>query len=211
VPGAPHVRIVMSGIFGGSTAPYEIWSMSMAVDNFAGAFDDTNAVQVGLTNALSTWFSDPVLGVTSQAKMLEVAFSSVGANGRQVGNTSRQQVTQVQGGGGAVNMPPQVACRVSTGSGERGRSQKGGFYLPTVRADLNTITGLMEETRAQQICDVTAAMFGQVNSISTGRVVIPSTVAGNVRVNQVRVGRALDTIRRRRNNLNEGYTLTPLP
>jgi hypothetical protein len=140
---------------------------------------------------------------------VEVALSFVGPDHRQIGETVRLTRGAI-GGGGVGQYPPQVALRVSLGSGLRGRSQRGGFYLPSPATPVGTDDGVMTAERAAGIAASTATFLRDTAALAGGPVIVASQVAGNVPVAQVRVGRALDTIRRRRSAVLESYQLVTL-
>jgi hypothetical protein len=206
VPYQQHTRVRCNGIFGTLSGPVEIFSYGFALDatNFA-----VPATTDGLVAAIVALHSGDRAAIATQMILTEVAFSNVSGAGVQIGETLRVPL-EVPGGGGSMAHPPQVAWRVSLGSGLRGKSQRGGFYLPGPTVSTGAETGLVTEQKATNCATAVVEMINQINAVGDpgGRVVIASSVAGNVPVNQVRVGRALDTIRTRRNALVEGY-ITP--
>jgi hypothetical protein len=202
MPGQPHDRIILNGTLGPIGSPYEIWSLGLAID-VGGDFGWTGD-RAPVLALLQGWFSHPEMRVADQAHCRQVAISHVGADGRQVGETERLPVDWAGGSQSSV-VPPQIALRVSLSSGLRGRSQRGGFYLPVPVLGIDAATGLVAPQAVGLILDRTAAMIDALNGLVEGRVVVPSQVVGNVPVDIVRVGRRLDTIRRRANALPESY------
>jgi hypothetical protein len=201
MPGQAHVKITMSGHFGPVASPWEIWTAGFAMD----ALDAGDQAEVA--SSVSGAFASPASHVATYVWLDDVAIAYNGANHRQIGETVHIPQAGVHGGGqdGATPMPSQVALRVSLDSGLRGRSQKGGFYLPTPSAGIVNTTGLMSDSVAAEVAATWAQLFTHLNDVTSGLVVVPSSVVGNVHVTRVRVGRALDTIRRRRNGLAEAY------
>jgi hypothetical protein len=202
MPRQTHTKVVLLGVIGPKATPWEIWSMSLSLDagDFGLSEDQRNAV----TAAVSDYFVRANTQISNYVHLQEVAFSLVGTDGKQIGETVR--VPQDRSGlGGSMSMPPQVALRVSLGSGLRGRSQKGGFYLPVPAIGISADTGQISQEAADLALSSTVSMIDQVNAVPGVRVVIASSVAGNVPVQLVRVGRRLDVIRRRANAIPESY------
>lgn len=202
MPFAPHTRIQMSGTIGPELDPYEIFTMTLShgQSTLAGTKQERDDV-VGM---ISGWFGRPTTQISNHVRLREVSFAEIGANGKQIGETARVPVFII-GGSGQVNMPPQVAIRVSLSTGLRGRSQRGGFYVPVPTCQPSAITGQISEGDQGQLLNSCVTLINDVNRITLGNLVVASGVTGNGDVRQVRIGRRLDTIRRRANAISEGY------
>lgn len=202
MPGQVHHRVVMSGTIGPVATPFEIWSASLSVDG--GDFGLDQVQRNAVRNACQQWFGRPATQISSYVNLREVAFHLIDAAGKQIGETDRQPAAQ-SGTGGSLSLPTQVALRVSLGSGLRGRSQKGGFYVPVPAVEMSATTGQISADAANLLLGSTVTLINDINNIPGAFVCIGSSVSGNVPVSLVRVGRRLDTIRRRANAIPEGY------
>lgn len=208
MPYEAHTRVVMNGTLGDQVAPFEIWSMGLALDGAGDFQTQQQADQIG--TICQNYFSNGLAGIAPLARLREVAVSQVGVDGKQIGETLRVPMN-VPGGGNASLVPAQIAYRVSIGSGLRGRSQRGGWYVPVPTFSPSSTTGQISEAAAGGACEAALAFLLSFQGNLNGRVCVPSGVAGNVPVNEVRVGRVLDTIRRRRNAIPEAYIGLPVP
>jgi len=113
-------------------------------------------------------------------------------------------------------VPPQVALCVTTGADDRGPARYGRFYLP---APGKSITGDCRLSATHQT-DYSSAVKTFLESVHDA-IDIPSSLQESQMVNasavgsgfeqlvtHIRVGRVLDTIRRRRAQLDEQYLTT---
>lgn len=207
MPGQTHHRVVMSGTIGPVPTPFEIWSASLSVDG--GDFGLDQVQRNAVREACTQWFGRTATQISNYVNLREVAFHLIGADGKQIGETDRQPAAQ-SGTGGSINLPTQVAIRVSLGSGLRGRSQKGGFYVPVPGMAMSPTTGQVALEAVNLLLDSTVTLLNEINNIPGAFVCIGSSVSGNVPVSQVRVGRRLDVIRRRANAIPEGYVAAVL-
>lgn len=207
MPGQTHHRVTLNGTIGPLATPFEIWSLSLSVD--AGDFGMSEVQQNAVGEAVRQWFGRAATQISSYVHLREVAFHLIGADGKQIGETRRTPAAQ-SGTGGSLEFPTQVALRVSLGSGQRGRSQKGGFYVPVPAIAMQATDGLVTAAAADSLLASTMTMLNAINDIPGVFVCIGSSVSGNVPVRLVRVGRRLDTIRRRANAIPEAYRAAAL-
>jgi hypothetical protein len=206
VPYQPHWKMTAIGTIGPVASPYEQFSLGVALD-LSGQPNTSDAVQEAMADQFGQYIARSTTHISSHAHIVQIAMARIGANGVQEGETWRFPL-QTQGGGSPSNMPPQVACRVSLGSGLRGRSQKGGWYLPCPSLSTNTGDGLISTQDATDILTSTVNFCNGIEQVAPGfKVVVASSVAGNVPVRVVRVGRRLDVIRRRANAIPEAYVV----
>lgn len=212
LPRTAYARVRLNGIIGPANSPYEIFSYGWNI-GLASAFTQNTQDQMVL--AASDYHTNAATGIANLCRLREVAMSFVDPLNKQVGDTIRR-VVDIPGGGPAAKYPPQISLRVSLGSGSRGRSNRGGFYLPLPGLVVDQNTGLISEADAQGVADATVGLVNRVNTILTTNDSPGSFFSivgknGDVPVRVVRVGRALDTIRTRRNALNETYVTSALP
>jgi len=202
MPGQPHLRCTLVGVLGSLAAPFEQWTMSYAFE--PGGTLTLAARAERLADVAAQYFARSTTHVSPFARPIQFAVAQMDANHRQVGETLRLAVN-TQGGGQNRTVPSQVALRVSLGSGLRGRSQKGGFYLPVPDCQMSTADGQIPQQDATDVLGSTITWIDGSATLGEGTVVVASSVAGNVPVRQVRIGRRLDVIRRRANGIPEGY------
>ena len=110
--------------------------------------------------------------------------------------------------GSASNGYPQIACVLSLRTARaRGYASNGRMYIPSARSPAPA-DGLITIAQAESIRDSAAAFIANVETSGIGVPAVMSTVgAGRTEaVTSVRIGRVMDTQRRRRNQLPELYT-----
>ena len=117
-----------------------------------------------------------------------------------------------------TSLPPQVALCVSLWSGQRfGRGNRGRLYLPTPSASVGDsglvdagAVGFLRNVMARLLQDLTSAMQAAPNLGDVVPVIVSAGGTGTTpappitrAIEQIAVGRVLDTQRRRRRSLEE--------
>lgn len=211
--------------FGGGLPGGETWSCGLRVANtegIGGAPDtegwDMQALLDHYTEKTKEWFIRGTSMISSNASLAYVKFNRIGLNGRYQDEESHENVfAPVQGANAGSRMyPNQVACVITlTTAVNRGPANKGRFYspLPSVAVDQTGVIGLVD---AQNIA-ISAKTFIEalsdvpgIDVVSDPGVVVMSRKLGNPytrRVSGVKVGRVLDTQRRRRRSIPEAYEI----
>ena len=216
----PHLRVTASGTFqNGPTGPVlERWTWRLNLsDPLAGnATSFSQARCDDYAADISAFHARIETLIYSFCRLTEVKLARIGANGKYTEN-SFLKVVDIPGGlGNQMTRPPQVALAVSLGSATRGPRGQGRFYLPgpaaTLGTDLTITAGDQESIRTS-----IDTLFQNLHNTplvdtlgSTPRVTIASSKGVNSDVTFFRLGRALDTIRSRREDLKEGYS-APTP
>lgn len=211
MPYDDHVRVTVSGQLGLTGSGYEKFAWGFAI---GGSFI-SDALADDVVDAVEAYFSDPGTFVHGSAKMTQVKFASIDADGHYVGVPYVVASTVVGGGADTIH-PPQVSWCVSvaavpdpgdpiTPSGRR----RGRWYLPLPVPAIDSATGeVSDRSTAATLASNTVAFIEATNAAIGGpAIVVASSIDGNHTINQVRVGRALDTIRSRRRDLLEDYAI----
>lgn len=221
-----HCKVVVGGPIGSTVASaIEEWSCSLKFANPGLALPPMTQVQADdLADAiLSVWetevFSDTSMLIGNNAFLSYCKTYSIEGDGTSGNNPIGYafKTTPVPGSINNNYKPYQVSCAISLDAGGRGRSRFGRFYLPSPAMTI-TADGYMSETAAETILPqaVTAlqACVTAAQAVYDGgvRLIIASGVGAgdNKEVQQVRVGRVLDTQRRRRRSLPESYEVADL-
>jgi hypothetical protein len=208
MPGAQHIRIRCNGVMGPVSNPFETFSYGFSLGTVPSADWDGEA----LAGICAAYHARADTGIADTAVLQEVAISLVGPTGVQVGDTERVTITTPGGRSSGTPFPPQIAYRVSIGDGLRGRSHRGGWYVPLPAMGIsNKNDPRMAAGDATSAASSAALLITQLQATAAGRqFVIASGVLGNLPVSVVRVGRAYDTMRSRRTNLPEDYSTATL-
>lgn len=206
--GRPFWRITYSGRLYSA----ERWSLSVAM---LGAPENAQeATQAHADAAINPFRVRMQPTMTGHSVFEWVKVARVGADGLYGDAESVVGVNALAGSAGTGTgalMAPQVSLAVTLrGSNPRAAAGNGRFYLPapavTPQSDGRITTGA-----AQTIADAAAAFINDLNAALPGDVVIigPQTEKGRApayqRVDSVRVGRVLDTVRSRRSSFPEEY------
>ena len=200
----PFLRIVMSG----TTYAAEGFSIGLNIgQNFDGPLSQPSDLTPYVT-ACKDWFARVDTRISGLAKLNMVKVNLVGTNGKYVSQTSSGTVEVtpvVTGGGGAIAVPPQNTLAVTlTTANLRGTAVRGRIYPPLLSLS-PAADGFIVAASALGVANSMATFVNALNAIGPGDVSIMSDVgAGKVgRVTGVRVGRVVDTQRRRRRSLPE--------
>lgn len=152
-------------------------------------------------------------GISSSCILQGVKAAFIDTDGTYVDPPAMWTNTESGNGGGAsgFTFPLQVAARLSVRGTPAVHTLRGGFYLPCPTKPLAD-DGRWSITSANQMADAFGIFIGLINSAlqaddGDSRYVIASSKSGlgNQAVLQTRVGRVPDTIRRRRNELDEDW------
>jgi hypothetical protein len=117
----------------------------------------------------------------------------------------------VPGGAAFGQVYPQLALACSLNTDRRGPSGMGRFFLPMPILNMNPETFLANLPDVEAVRGSVALWIAAVNNLPgidapDFRVVVASTKGFNTRVESVRIGRVVDTMRSRRRQLRENYT-----
>lgn len=200
--------------WGGKLAGDEEWSCSLRMRKVGGgsaAGGDAEPMMAGVTAAVSAYHTDDGTQIYYGAKLSFVKLNAIATTGKyMLQSTNQTVVADLPGYSSSGNYPNQVALAVSLETGfSRGPAHAGRFYLPT--PGISITAGLIGASNAQQVADSTdqfLAALALVNlSYEPAIFSRKSGAAGNRRITYSRVGRVLDTQRKRRRSLIEDYAL----
>jgi len=170
----------------------------------------------------------PSLQVFAGASNFSARVTFLGANlypcdttGRSIGgNFARGTFTTIPvGSNSSLQLPSENTLVASWGTDRLGKRGKGRIYPPVMGANILTSDGLVDSSPVSTHLDACKALIEGLSYSATGgtdahlRTVVtgPSTTHGlgsytsYAVINAVRVGRVMDTQRRRRRQLSENY------
>jgi hypothetical protein len=211
-----YIRPFLRLVFIGTLYTNETFSFSMSlVRGPAGGGVAPVAVPEAVEDAIRGYFATNGM-VSSSALVTLIKCNEIGEDGRYANDDVVELELNPPAGGAAATTPaPQVALVVSLRTGvRRGRAHAGRYYLPvpayTVQSDGRLADSSRDGALAAAVEFVAAinAAFGQewvvgvTSDIGTG---------AEHRVEALAIGRVLDTIRSRRNSLDEDYQESALP
>lgn len=180
------------------------WDMQMYLDHYTGI--------------LQAHHADANAFVSDRCKLNFVKFNRVDVNGRYIDPTTFMNTFADVAGGRSGNVHPNQICLViSFGSAvSRGPASKGRLYSPMPAVAIET-NGLMSVGNATDARDRWKSLIEDLSDVpgldeasEPGAVIMSKAGTGTKtrRISSVRVGRVLDTQRRRRRNLAESYEIT---
>lgn len=210
--------------WGGTLPGGEIWTNSLRMaeteSNILGGANDAAgwdmpALLAHYVTVLSTHHAQPEAFIHSTCKLTWVKFNRVNVDGRYIDpNTNLQVVSPVAGGRPTNQHPNQCCLVVSFGTAvSRGRASKGRLFAPspafaldpTARIEVND--ALQAVGRYKATIEALSDVPGLDTADSPGAVIM-SKVGLELRtrrISSVRIGRVLDTQRRRRGSMIEDY------
>jgi hypothetical protein len=215
-----HWRLVFRGII--KDTP-ETWSHSHSLDPPDWDSDLTN---YDLNSALNAYAGLAQNCLSERIALTDARLYRIDESGRMVGNPHMRllQPTQYQNGGlTAGKYPPQVALVVTTVAPNRGPARFGRFYLPMPGFTLEADSRLSAANRDLLLTEVRDYLIGVRDGLTIPMApdladapVANVSARGNdgagtlQRVSEIRIGRVLDTQRRRRRALAEDYGVRSL-
>lgn len=210
--------------WGGTLPGNEIWSCGLRMAALNEVFGDGLALSDSgmenyldhYTTKLTEFHQRAVSNIGSGAKMNFVKFNKIGLDGKYVnqGATHVRFINPPIAGAIGGNISNQIAlCVTLTTDVQRGPASKGRFYLPAPVIAIDD-TGRISAAKANEIMASVRTLLEDLSdspgldSDVTPDVVVMSRKPGAPAARYVtglRIGRVLDTQRRRRNNMDEAY------
>lgn len=206
----PFLRLVAQGtMYGVETFAFSI-SLIEATLPTPEAPDE---IPPEVVTAVSNFFQTTGM-ISSECRLTTLKLNLIGTNGRYVNDeTVLTELEPSVAGTGSQKPPPQNALAITLDTGvRRGRAHAGRFYVPCFASGLNSsgligtaVAGIYATAAGIMLDDLNEALVpwqvGVVSNLGTGE---------QRRVQAVRVGQVVDTIRSRRTSLDEGYVTQEL-
>lgn len=185
------------------------FSMALIANEGAGLPPAPTAVPQGTIDAVRTFWTGPGERISEGARLTTIKINEIGVDGKYVNDeTVLYDFNPTVAGTSGTHHPPQVALAVTLGTDvNRGRAKSGRFYLPAPGQPA-AIDGLLELSQQMAYANAAAAMLSGIEDSLVGWQPGVTSNLGNGEqrvVTNLRVGRVFDTIRTRRNALNEDY------
>jgi hypothetical protein len=212
--------------WGGKAPGGEIWNntLRMYPTALAGGYPTHEVIAGwlagGFKDALATFWgvTDNFTGIGTTLEWMKA--NNVGTDGKYTDDTTNLYTWATPLGALNTTPPNQNTLVVSLTTGiARGRAHIGRFYLPSVVFGLDATTGQISSANATTIANGAAAFISAMNNatdlltVDQMRVSVVSNLGAGTHheVTGVRVGRIVDTQRRRRNKQTEAYISVSVP
>lgn len=206
MPYVGHTRLVMGGYLGSTGQPVEEWTNTLnfvSQPNFAPlsqtVADDAHVFAVNYIEAASLKFSND-----THLSFLKVA--TVDASGHIPGTVYRTDTPETSGVSTTGRHPYQCSLAVSLLTGLRGPSHRGRFFMPPQNLAIDSGTGLVQLSLVQDMLAGLVATLQGFEQAVGGALIVASSKGYNTPVTGIKVGRVMDTQRRRRRSLPEDYS-----
>jgi hypothetical protein len=200
--------------WGGKLPGAESWSCGIRLRKKVGftVIADAAPLLAGVGAAIEAMHSNAGTQIGSNAKLSFVKCNAIGIDGRYLDTSGTNIATyaDVAGGGGTTpNHPNQIALAVTWTTGySRGPAHKGRTYLPLPIIGVDS-AGLIAAANAGAVSDVLDTFLTSLNAVSSSYEAAVfsrnAVTPGNRKITGNKVGRVLDTQRRRRRSLVENY------
>lgn len=213
-----QIYIQCTGQLGtGGGAGEEIFSFGFHYTGASTSFDAGAVLSALDTEALAAligvWFGRNTTQINDRAHLFQIKFSALGTDGHvMLGSDPILEEPEPGGTSGFASSPDypnQIALCVSMRTATNiGTATKGRFYLPLPAIALLG-TGRVDPAGPPLVAESTATFFDDMAAELDGAMLLSlmsSVGAGRtLGVTRIEVGDVLDTIRRRRNALQETY------
>jgi hypothetical protein len=221
-----HVRVTWSGTLG--TTATEIWSMGLAfTPNALSEADDVPALATMETAAAAmraAWATHLAPKcATNIVKLTRTRVALIGDDGRTERTGAgaykhKDDVTVVNATGTSSGFPFQVAMAITTLSERAGRTGRGRFYLPLPAVLVGGTDGLLSDANRDAFAtaadgfitacrSAAAAGWDGLPVIASAGSALDNLEPALLPIMRIKVGKALDTLRSRRNALDETYSI----
>lgn len=198
--------------FGDAFSQAEEWQVGLRLDQpyEPPSTDTLNALDAAFATLVGANVSFP-----AGRRYLGLKVAPQDVNGRYPDGVDATEFLRAVPLSGAASVGyPQIALVLSLRTARsRGYASNGRMYIPSSLSP-DAGTGLITASAASNAALAGAAFIGEVNDAGAGVASVMSTVGtGRIEpITGVRVGRVMDTQRRRRNGLPETYTPeSPVP
>lgn len=150
--------------------------------------------------------------ISSSARFIGVKAAVIGPDGRYPTGAESVELLRTPLAGGGTDTAPQLSVAITlTTALPRGRGSKGRFYLPPPsRVLLPAADGLLNASDASTFMARVVTFLDACNGAGAGALTVFSELGPANPVTGLRVGRVVDTQRRRRNQISEEYLVSPL-
>lgn len=211
-----HTRVTFSGLIGTAAAAVEQWSFNLCFPSTAtGAAATLASLQDKADLANGKWSNEMASVMPSDVVLNKVRVAHVGDDGHV---TKRADGSYVQADGIASvagtqakqPMPLQTALCVSLNTGRAGPTGKGRFFLPWPALSLDMTDKRLPVAQVEGFIDNVQAWLNTTQTAMGEGLVVVSSKGYISEVVSVRIGRAPDTMRSRREDAPEGYITLPL-
>lgn len=212
-------------VWGGTLPGDEIWSNSMRMaetEQIIGSNDaagwDVQELLDHYSTVIKAHHANDSAQINTRAKLTWVKFNRVDINGHYIDPTTYEDLfAPISGAASGSSYPNQVTLVVTfTTAVSRGPANKGRIFTPMPASGVDATTGLISTAAANLIAGAYKTFIEALSDVpgvdsdqSPGACVMSKVGSGvrTHRITGVRVGRVLDTQRRRRNALEEDYSL----
>lgn len=216
MPKPAHTRVTFEGVIGDPGTPLEHWSFNLnfPADALGSEGNDVvdNAIAAELAGAYENAWStsmplDTVLTVVKVGAVMANGHLALRGDGSYV---QGRWEGSVEGATTVQPMPLQTACCISLVTLRSGPTGKGRFYIPWPAQMPEAATKRWPAATALGYANVAKGFLNAVGEIMTFPPHVVSSKGYTTPVTAVRVGRVPDTLRSRREDLQEDYQQVPL-
>jgi hypothetical protein len=217
---SPHLRVQCAGVFGPAGSAWEIFSYGFSIGQASGQGPAVGGtVLADLCDDVQEFHAGAGAHIANAARLTSIKVALVNPDGSWNGaQAAYERSCDVPGGinVGASCPAPQSALAVTLRSNVNTPRTRGRFFLPMVALNPSVTDGLIAEQAATEVASAVESLITNVNNQpgfdqNGDQVIVASTFGTNSVVTSVSVGRVIDTIRSRRNALQESYVSRPIP
>jgi len=202
----------------GTAYSTEQWTFGLRIIPDIGALTVSQAQVDACAPIINTWYDTVANNFSALCSISYVKLAPIGTDGHYPDGEDSVESTigmpNAGGGGTTATMPPQCTVAISLlTAATRGIGHIGRFYAPLLNLTADS-TGRISTTEQASLMNTTRTMLNSLNAVTdlgTIGVITKTGLSGASRaVTGVRVGRAIDTQRRRRRSIPEEYTSVAL-
>lgn len=216
MPKPAHTKVVFEGVRGTVAAPLERWAFGVNFPADAIPTTGSDIVDDAIAAECATAYNDAwFTAMNTDTILTRVKVSRVSAAGtialRGDGSLVQGEWTgSLPGETSPMSNPLQLAICVSLQTLRSGATGKGRFFIPMIAASVDAESKLLPTVNQISIANRAKDMLNDLSTILTFPPQVVSSKGYMTEVTSVRVGRVVDTLRSRREDLPEEYYSVPL-
>lgn len=204
--GIAHVRIALKGQV---SSGKDVWSCGFSLPPIVGVTqsDLEDLALAAVTGFYTDFWTPCTLLIPPATTLLSATAQAINAAGQVTVSGDGVFTSAAPGTSSSPSLPPECSIVVSLRTGQAGPRGRGRMYLPPFATNALAADGQITSTCQSTVADGMQDFMDTWNAAPPG---YPVSVASNAglfvaAVDNIKVGRTVDSQRRRRNTIPEGY------
>lgn len=209
---ARHIQVTISGAWVGAATALsdEIWQFGWKTLHNVSEGTPQEIADASSAGVSTAFGASPM---TAQVIPQSIKIAFIGTDGQYEEAPGIDALTTVSGATAPSNWVPQGTSVITTVASSvfRGKGRYGRFYVPWYTTTQGVMTTATQDALGTWARNLMLAVVHQDDGVPLLPAHFPSSLETSYQIDQLRVGRVVDTQRRRRNKIDEAYRSRDFP